>query len=111
MTMTGKGVRLASVLQRELSKLLRKNFRSESTMITITHVFIGDDMAHARVFFSTPDEHSAAAGLIFLQKKKNEFKRLLSKEIAICKFPELHFHFDAGQEKELRVCGILDSLK
>ena len=108
--MAGKRTRFASVLQRELSKLLRKDFCSESTMITITRVAVGDDLANARVFFSAPDDGSVTDALKFLNGKKKELRRLLSKEIAICKFPQLHFCFDAGQEKELRVCEILDSL-
>jgi ribosome-binding factor A len=97
-------------LQRELSALLHGNFRSECVLLTITRVQMGDDRGHALVFFATPDEESATACLNFLNSKKNELKCLLAKKISIRRFPELHFHFDRGQKKELRVYEILDGL-
>ncbi|MDR0340598.1 MAG: 30S ribosome-binding factor RbfA [Puniceicoccales bacterium] len=109
--MSEKGIRLGVVLQRELSTLLHSRYRQECTLLTVTRVETGEDMSHAKVYFSTPDVKTAREALAFLTKKKKELKQLLTKKIRLRRFPELHFQLDTGQEKELRIHKILDGLQ
>ncbi|MDR2664499.1 MAG: 30S ribosome-binding factor RbfA [Puniceicoccales bacterium] len=108
--MADKGIRLGVVLQRELSALLHSRYCHECTLLTVTRVSVGEDMTHACVYFSAPDGSAAQDGLAFFLKRQKELKRLLTKKIALRRFPELHFRLDEGQGKELRVQKILDQL-
>jgi ribosome-binding factor A len=95
---------------KELSSLLHKHFRDESTLLTITRVAIDDDLQHGRVFFSTPDEYSRDKAEQFFRARGTRLKYLLSKRVPIRKFPELHFYYDSSLGNELRINEILDSL-
>jgi ribosome-binding factor A len=95
---------------RELNALLRRYFRDESTLLTLTHVLVDDDLQHGRVFFSTPNEHSRERAEQFFKNRGRRLKYLLSQRVPLRKFPELHFCYDLSLGKELRINEILDSL-
>ncbi|MDR1435746.1 MAG: 30S ribosome-binding factor RbfA [Puniceicoccales bacterium] len=110
MAVPGKGFRFGAAIQRELGSILRRNFGSECTLLTVTRVLVDEDLSHARVFFSAPDEKSVAACLAFLRGKKKKLRHMLCGAMEVRRFPDLHFSFDGGQEKELRLCALMDGL-
>jgi ribosome-binding factor A len=102
--------RLNEVIQREISALLHGRFQSETVLVTITRVEISADLCHGWVYFSVPDEAQVEKTLGLLRGLCAEIRRFLAGRIPLRRFPELHFRFDRGQGRVLRVHEILDTL-
>jgi ribosome-binding factor A len=102
--------RLNSLLAEELSLLLRRRFRSEAALLSITRADVSADLRDANVYFSAPDDAAIEVGQRFLEKCRGKLKYHLARRIPIHHFPELHFRFDRAILGELRVNQILDGL-
>jgi len=97
---------VADQIQRDVAELIRELKDPRIGMVTINHVDITPDYAHAKVFFSVlvgnPQECEAglseAAGFI----RNSLFKRL-----QIHTVPTLHFHFDRTTERAAELNALI----
>ncbi|MBP7131472.1 MAG: 30S ribosome-binding factor RbfA [Aquabacterium sp.] len=94
-----RSLRVNDQIQRDVADLIRdlKDPRI-STMITITHVEVTPDYAHAKVFFSLL-VGDAAACEEGLNEAAGYIRNGLFKRLQIHTVPTLHFHFDRTTER------------
>ena len=93
-----RAYRVADQIQRDVSELIRDLKDPRIGMVTISHVDVSPDYAHAQVYFSvlvgdpqaSADALNEAAGFL----RNGLFKRL-----QIHTVPTLHFHFDRTTER------------
>lgn len=91
--------RVNDQIQRDVAELIRdlKDPRI-SNMVTITHVEVTPDYAHAKVFFSLL-VGDAAACEEGLNEAAGYIRNGLFKRLQIHTVPTLHFHFDRTTER------------
>ena len=105
--------RINSIIQQEISDLLRKQINDPrlTTFISITKVSTSPDLKHAKVFISTlgdkinKDEilqgFTAASGFL---------RRQLANSLKLKHTPELSFHLDDSIERGAQVLNIIDQV-
>ncbi len=90
--------RVADQIQRDLAELIRGLKDPRIGMLTIQHVEVTPDYAHAKVFFSLlvgdPQDCEAA-----LNEAAGHLRNGLFKRLAIHTVPTLHFQFDRTTER------------
>jgi ribosome-binding factor A len=105
-----QNTRTNEIIAREMSALLHRDYREESTLITITRANVASDLRNCTIFFLVPDDMLRKTALQFFKKFGKKLRYQLAQRIELKYFPELHFRYDGAQEKELRVQQIADSL-
>lgn len=109
--MTRRTERINSIIQQEISDLLREQINDPrlTTLISITKVSISPDLRHANVFISTlgdkinKDEilqgFTAASGFL---------RRQLANRLELKHTPELSFHLDDSIERGAEVLKLIE---
>lgn len=110
--MSNRKLRVAELLKREVSDLLRTRFQGRAALITITEVDVAPDNSHAKVFYSVvetePDSYRAAQR--FLDGERALIKRELAKRIVLKRLPDIRFMRDEAVERGARIEALIDSL-
>jgi ribosome-binding factor A len=111
--MTRRIERLNSVIQQEISQLLREQVNDPrlTSLISITEVSTSSDLRHTKVFISTFGDNvdkkeilqgfTAASGFL---------RRQLANRLQLRHMPELSFHFDDSIEHAAEVLKIIDEV-
>jgi ribosome-binding factor A len=111
--MTRRTERLNSVIQQEISQLLREQVNDPrlTSLISITRVSTSPDLRHTKVFVSTIEDNvdkgeilkgfSAASGFLRCQ---------LATRLQLKHMPELSFHFDDSIERAAKVLKLIDEV-
>ena len=111
--MTRRIERLNSVIQQEISQLLREQVNDPrlTSLISITKVSTSSDLRHTKVFISTFGDNvdkkeilqgfTAASGFL---------RRQLANRLQLRHMPELSFHFDASIERAAEVLNLIDEV-
>lgn len=102
--------RVAEQLQQELADLLRTEVKDPRVgMVTVTHVDVSADMAHAKVYFTalTGHEHRAAAEAA-LSRVAGFLRSQLSHRLKLFTVPQLHFVYDDSIESGMRLSRLID---
>jgi ribosome-binding factor A len=98
--------RVNDQIQRDVAELIRDLKDPRIGMVTITHVEVTPDYAHAKVFFSLligkPEDTEAALNEAAGYLRNGLFKRLMIHTV-----PTLHFHFDRTTERALELSAII----
>lgn len=94
-----RSYRVADQIQRDLSELIARELKDPRVgMVTISHVEVTPDYAHARVGFTVlvgnPDENERA-----LNEAAGFLRSHLFKRLHIHTVPTLHFYFDRTTER------------
>ena len=107
--------RVASLIRREVSELLRAGIRDERVshgLVSITHVEVAGDLQHCRIFvsvFGSPaDRDQAMAGL---QSATAFVKGELGRRLQMRRTPEVVFVLDQGIERGTSVLSLLNRLE
>jgi ribosome-binding factor A len=101
-----RSFRVADQIQRDVSELIRDLKDPRIGMVTISHVDVTPDYAHAQVHFSVlvgSPEDSAAA----LNEAAGYLRNGLFKRLAIHTVPTLHFHYDRTTERALDLSALI----
>ncbi|MBL8333370.1 MAG: 30S ribosome-binding factor RbfA [Rubrivivax sp.] len=101
-----RSFRVADQIQRDVSELIREMKDPRLGLVTISHVDVSPDYAHAQVYFSvlvgdpqgSADALNEAAGFL----RNGLFKRL-----QIHTVPTLHFHFDRTTERASEISALI----
>lgn len=98
--------RVNDQIQRDVAELIRDLKDPRIGMVTITHVEVTPDYAHAKVHFSvlTGDPQECANGL---NEAAGFIRNGLFKRLMIHTVPTLHFHFDRTTERALELSAII----
>jgi ribosome-binding factor A len=111
--MTRRIERLNSVIQQEISQLLREQVNDPrlTSLISITKVSTSSDLRHTKVFISTFGDNvdkkeilqgfTAASGFL---------RRQLANRLQLKHMPELSFHFDDSIERAAELLKLIDDV-
>ena len=106
--------KVADLLQGEIADLLQRRVRDpslEDVMISITHIDITADLAHARVHVSVmADELEQRAVLDALGRSSSFLHRELVRRLHIRRVPRLHFELDNSIAEGSRMSSLLREL-
>ena len=102
--------RVAELLQRELSSLIRDRLKDpEVGMVTISDVEVSRDLAHARVYFTLlGGEAERERTREALQRAAGFLRRELGRELHLRTIPQLRFIYDDTMDRGNRVSALID---
>jgi ribosome-binding factor A len=111
--MTRRAERISSIIQQEISDLLREQVNDPrlTSLISITKVSTSPDLRHTKVFISALGDSvnkneilkgfAAASGFL---------RRQLANRINLKHMPELSFHFDDSIERGAEVLRLIEQV-
>jgi ribosome-binding factor A len=109
--MSNRTLRLNKLVQRELSEILRRDYRSETVAMTITEVRVAPDLRDARVFVSVVgDPETAEAKLRWLRGRAPAIRREMARRIVLKYLPRFEYVLDESGARGARVIRLLDEL-
>jgi len=101
-----RSFRIADQIQRDLSELIRDLKDPRVGLVTISHVEVSADYAHAQVHFSVlvgqPEDCVTA-----LNEAAGFLRNGLFKRLSIHTVPTLHFHYDRTTERALDLSALI----
>jgi len=102
--------RVAELLQRELSSLIRERLKDPDVgMVTISDVEVSRDLAHARVYFTVlGGEAEREKTREALQRAAGFLRRELGRELHLRVIPQLRFIYDDTMDRGNRVSALID---
>ena len=108
---SGRAQKLADLMQREVSDLLRLELRDPRVgMITITSVDVSPDLSHAKVFFTLLEKQKLEETLKGLKRSAGFLRSQLAKRIQMYTTPELRFIYDESVERGDHLSRLIDSV-
>ena len=106
----GRPRKVADLIQRELSDLLRREVRDPGIgMVTITSVDVSPDLSHAKVFFTLLQPEQKLSTEKALQRAAGYLRSQLAHRIKLYATPELRFMYDESVERGDRLSQLIDA--
>jgi ribosome-binding factor A len=106
--------RVASLIRKEMSELLRTGVRDERIaqgMVSITTVVVAGDLQHCKVSVSVyGSETEQAEAMAGLRSAAPYLRGELSRRLNMRRTPELVFHHDKGLAEGVEVLGLINRL-
>ena len=104
--------KVADLIQRELSDLLRREVRDPRVgMVTLTSVDVSPDFSHAKVLFTCLDPAHVKEVLRGLQRASGFLRSQLARRMKLYATPELRFEYDESIERGDRLHRLIDSVR
>ncbi|HVE48273.1 MAG TPA: 30S ribosome-binding factor RbfA [Casimicrobiaceae bacterium] len=102
--------RLAEQIQHELAELLRTEVKDPRVgMVTVTHVDVSADVAHAKVYFtSLSGREHAKAVTTALSRTAGFLRSQLARRLNVYTVPELAFVYDESIESGMHLSRLID---
>ncbi len=102
--------RVADEIQRDLAELLRTEVKDPRVKgVTITHVDVTSDMAHARVYVTALAGKAHAAELVAALSRTAGFLRSqLAQRLSLYSVPALAFVYDDSIESGMELSRLID---
>jgi len=109
--MSTRTLRVNELIQRELSDILRKQYKEEAVAITITGVQVSPDLHEGRVFVAvTGDEALEADRLRWLRHHSKAFRFELGRRIVLKHMPVFSYAIDTSTARGNRILQVLDEI-
>ena len=109
--MSQRQLRVAELVQREVSLILRQKWTAEAALITITRASVSPDLRQVRVGYAVSgDEVAKKTARIFLKSIRREMKSLVGGILQLKSTPDLIFTEDDVTGGVARVQSMLDEL-
>ena len=109
--MSNRTVRVNELVQREISDVLRKRYRSEAVAITIAEVRVSPDLRDARVFVSVVGtDEEAETKLRWLRSKSVEIRAEVGRRIVLKYLPKFQYLLDQSSARGTRILQMLDAV-
>lgn len=111
--MTRRTERISSLIQQEISDLLREQVNDPrlASLISVTRVSTSPDLRYAKVFFSTfGDETNKSEILQGFAAASGFLRRQLANRLRIKHMPELSFHLDDSIERGAEVLRLIEQI-
>lgn len=89
-----RDLKIASLIEKELGKILARDFFIEGALLTIINVVVNPDLLRARVKIAIIPYEKGPEGFIRLQAERKNFQRQLIRKLKIRPIPEIVFEFD-----------------
>ncbi len=107
----GRPQKVADLIQRELSDLLRREVRDPHVgMVTLTSVDVSPDLSHAKVFFTLLDAERKDDTGRALRRAAGFLRSQLAHRMKMYTTPELRFVYDESVERGDRLSRLIDSV-
>ena len=107
----GRPQKVADLIQRELSDLLRRDVRDPHVgMVTLTSVDVAPDLSHAKVYFTILDQQKQGETTKALQRAAGFLRSQLSHRMNMYTTPALRFVYDESVERGDRLSRLIDSV-
>ena len=104
--------KVADLIQRELSELLRRELRDPRVgMVTLTSVDVSPDFSHAKVLYTCLDAAHAEEAGRGLQRAAGFLRSQLARRLKLYATPELRFEYDESIERGDRLHRLIDSVR
>jgi ribosome-binding factor A len=104
--------KVADLIQRELSDLLRRDVRDPRVgMVTITAVDVSPDFSHAKVLFTCLDAAHVEEAKRGLKRAAGFLRTQLARRLKLYATPELRFEYDESIERGDRLHRLIDSVR
>lgn len=94
-----RNLKIASVMEHELAKLLARDFFVEGALVTLSGVEVSEDLLHADARVSIIPYDKEIEVFRELEKRRGELEHLLYKKMNIRPFPHLEFSVNSPDEK------------
>lgn len=103
---------LASLIQRELGGLLRRELELPlGVLLTVTKVQVVEDLSLARVGVSVLPFTERHAAFKALTSARGQLQRVINERLKLYRVPKLEFYIDETPERAAAIEGVLDSLR
>ena len=107
----GRPQKVADLIQRELSDLLRREVRDPHVgMVTLTSVDVAPDLSHAKVYFTLLEKEKLKDTTKALQRAAGFLRSQLSNRMNMYTTPSLRFVYDESVERGDRLSRLIDSV-
>ena len=107
----GRPQKVADLIQRELSDLLRREVRDPRVgMVTLTAVDVSPDLSHAKVFFTILEKEKQGETTRALQRAAGFLRSQLAHRMKMYTTPELRFAYDESVERGDHLSRLIDSV-
>ena len=108
----GRPRKVADLIQRELSDLLRREVRDPRVgMVTLTAVDVSPDLSHAKVFYTLLDKAHLEETQRGLDRAAGYLRSQIAHRIKLYTTPELRFAYDESVERGDRLSRLIDSAR
>lgn len=107
-----RSVRVAELIQQEISKIVQNLKEPNLGFVTITAVKLTDDLQSARIFFSVignDDEIKMSSSI--LQESIPNIRYQLARNLNLRRTPSLVFEFDDTPTKANRIYELLEKIR
>lgn len=105
----GRPQKVADLIQRELSELIRLEVRDPRVgMLTITSVDVSPDLSHAKVFVTLLEKAKVKDTLQGLQRAAGFLRSQLAHRMKLYTTPELRFVYDESVERGDHLSRLID---
>jgi ribosome-binding factor A len=106
----GRPQKVADLIQRELSELIRLEVRDPRVgMLTITSVDVSPDLSHAKVFITLLQKEKLEHTLQGLQRAAGFLRSQLAHRMKLYTTPELRFAYDESVERGDHLSRLIES--
>lgn len=97
--MSVRGNKIAGLIKKLAAEFLAKE-ADKTSMITITYADISNDFKNVIVYFTVYPKTSEKAALLFVKRKRGEFKKYAKEKIRMKKIPFFNFEIDIGEKNK-----------
>jgi len=101
--MNRRPLRVQSLIQEELSKIILRELEFPGALVTITEVDVNKKLDTAKVHVSVIPSSAAPKVLMELGRRAGDLQYLLLKKINIKPMPRIYFELDRGLENAAAV--------
>lgn len=109
--MSQRQLRVAELVQREVSLALRQGWTAEAALITVTRAAVTPDLRQVRVGYAVSGDAAAGkAARTLLRRIKGELRSTVGRTLGLKSTPELTFVEDDVTGGVARVQALLDEM-
>ncbi|MEY4853648.1 MAG: hypothetical protein RIR32_324 [Verrucomicrobiota bacterium] len=109
--MSQRQLRVAELVQREVSSALRQGWAAEAALITVTRTAVTPDLRQVRVSYAvTGDDAARKAARALLRRIRTELRATVGSALQLKSTPELQFAEDDVTGGVARVQALLDEM-
>ena len=94
--------KVAEILHRQAAEFIRDE-SGRSSLITVTRVELNPSGKDAIIFFTTLPEKEEETALKFLERKTDDFKKIVRDNSRLGLIPHLRFKIDYGERNRQRL--------
>lgn len=110
--MSIKSERISDALIEQISYILEYEVKNNNIkFVTITDVYVTNDLGYAKVYFTVLNEEKKDETLDALKSASGFIRHELRNRVDIRQIPELEFIYDESIEYGKKIENILDNLK